>query len=83
VSEPIVRQPDFADDLRALLNRHSVENRSDTPDFILAAFLQNVLIDYEHAVRARDRWWGHEPSQVAGMDFALQVVADQEEDGRV
>jgi hypothetical protein len=50
----------FAGELRALLNRHSVENRSDTPDFILASFLQNVLIDWEHAVRARDKWYGED-----------------------
>jgi len=79
----MAEQPTFLDELRALLNRHSVENRSDTPDFILAHFLQNVLIDWEHAVRARDRWWGHEPSQPAGLDFALQVAEDAEEDGRV
>lgn len=57
----------FEDELRSLLNRYSLENRSDTPDFILATFLSNVLIDYSHAVRARDKWWGHEPS-IGGSD---------------
>jgi hypothetical protein len=50
----------FLEELRALINRHSVENYSDTPDFILVQFIQNVLIDYAHAVKARDKWYGEE-----------------------
>jgi hypothetical protein len=48
----------FLDELRALINRHSVENRSSTPDFILAVFLNDVLDDWAQAVRARDTWYG-------------------------
>jgi hypothetical protein len=47
---------DFREDLRALLNKYSVESKSATPDFILASFVENVLVDFEHATRARDKW---------------------------
>lgn len=47
----------FGRELASLLNRHSAEQGSDTPDFILAWFLENVLIDWDHAVRARELWY--------------------------
>lgn len=48
----------FSQDLASLINYHSLENGSDTPDFILASFLQNVLTDWNHAVSARATWRG-------------------------
>jgi len=52
------KPPSFEEELRALINKHSLEGMSNTPDFILAGFLQNVLTDWNHATRARDRWTG-------------------------
>ena len=46
-------------DLAALLNRHSKENESQTPDYILADYLCSVLAAYELAVMRRDIW--HQP----------------------
>jgi hypothetical protein len=51
----------FEEELRELCNRHSVENRSHTPDFILAMFIFNALEAFNDAVRERDKWWGFEP----------------------
>jgi hypothetical protein len=45
-------------DIRKLLNRHSAEAGSDTPDFILAEYLTDALHLYERAVIARERWYG-------------------------
>jgi hypothetical protein len=44
------------DDLRELLNRHSRENMSDTPDFILARYLMDCLAAFEAATRTRSAW---------------------------
>lgn len=41
-------------ELRDLLNRHSVENESDTPDFVLSQYLLDCLAAYNCAVRARE-----------------------------
>jgi len=41
-------------DLAAVLNSHSVENASNTPDFVLAKFLLGALDAYEGAVRERE-----------------------------
>lgn len=45
-------------DMRDLLNRHSAENSSDTPDFILALFLGRCLEAWNEAVQEREKWYG-------------------------
>jgi len=52
---------DFATELTALLNRHSQENASDTPDFILAQYLTACLLAWNSAVRRRESWYGRGP----------------------
>lgn len=49
---------DFGSDLEALINRYSKENGSNTPDFILAQFLQFVLIAAEGLINRREVWYG-------------------------
>ncbi len=46
----------FRVELAALINRHSLENRSDTPDYILAEYLCGCLWSYELAVNKRSAW---------------------------
>lgn len=50
---PVQRYESFTEDLEHLINKHSIENDSDTPDYILARFLSNVLIEWNHANYAR------------------------------
>jgi len=45
--------PSLADDIRTLLNCHSREGRSDTPDFILADFMMRTLEAFEAATCCR------------------------------
>jgi hypothetical protein len=49
----------FIKELEALINKHSVENESDTPDWILAKYIAGCLNTWNETVAARDRWWGH------------------------
>lgn len=53
---PVV--PTFGDELRALINKHSKENASNTPDHILAGYLLGCLQVYDSTVRSRDVWYG-------------------------
>lgn len=48
----------FEEDLEQVINRHSAESMSGTPDFILAHFLLNALKNYDEAVVARAAWRG-------------------------
>jgi hypothetical protein len=47
---------DFRKELEYLINRFSKENESNTPDFILAEYLDDCLTAYDKAVAARDVW---------------------------
>jgi hypothetical protein len=51
-------RPSLESEIGAVLNRHSVENDSDTPDFILARFVLNALTAYSTATRQRVEWYG-------------------------
>lgn len=50
--------PSFRDELAAVVNRHSMENGSDTPDFILAGFLEGCLATFDATMAAREKWYG-------------------------
>ena len=55
-----IDESSFRDELAALINKHSLENGSDTPDFLLAEFLGNCLIVFDKTTRARTKWYGAE-----------------------
>ncbi len=46
----------FREELENLINRHSMENNSDTPDFILTSYLLNCLEAFDIATIAREKW---------------------------
>jgi hypothetical protein len=48
----------FTQELEELINKYSMENGSDTPDFILAGFLTDVLSAYNNTLFAREHWYG-------------------------
>lgn len=55
----------LADEIHAqlafVINHASLENGSNTPDYILAKYLQGCLAIFDSTVRERDRWYGIEP----------------------
>lgn len=48
----------FQKELARLINEYSKENDSDTPDFILARYLNAVLDNFNAAVMDREQWYG-------------------------
>jgi hypothetical protein len=58
----------FEQELTVLINRHSVENGSDTPDFILAAYIEGCLELFARAAKARDGWYGHKTLSTASTE---------------
>ena len=54
----LVGDPDFVTALSSLLNRYSMENESNTPDYILARFLQDCLVAFNKTSRLRELWYG-------------------------
>lgn len=48
----------FEEDLRQVINRHSAESPSGTPDYILAKYLVEQLKNFNEAVTTRAEWRG-------------------------
>lgn len=79
------RRPHWDDELTgelaALLNRHSGENVSGTPDFILAEFLLDILKAFDTAVVKRADWRGESTELPAlihlGNENAIQRVRER------
>lgn len=51
----------FEKELESLINRHSKENESNTPDFILAQYLSSCLAAWNTGVQQREGWYGRDP----------------------
>ena len=52
----------FEDKLKGLINEYSEENRSDTPDWILAWYMNACLDAFNRATVCRDEWYGRRTS---------------------
>lgn len=53
----------FSTELTDLINKYSLENHSNTPDFILAQFLVTALEAFNQGVADREHWYrksGHQ-----------------------
>jgi len=61
------RDDRIEEEIEHVINRHSRENASNTPDWILAAFLMECLRAFERATRRREEWHGRPapPADVA------------------
>lgn len=51
-------RPTLNSALAELINEHSRESASNTPDYLLANFLEACLKAYEETTQQRDRWYG-------------------------
>lgn len=63
----------FRTALEHLINAHSAENSSGTPDFVLAQFMHDSLSAFDSAVRRRDEWWGFDP-KIGGSIPAVDAL---------
>lgn len=52
------KENEFVIELCNLINRYSVENISNTPDWVLADYLNNCLKVFNVATRNRDNFYG-------------------------
>jgi hypothetical protein len=55
----------FVTELNQLINRYSIENGSDTPDFILAEYLMGCLRNFNEATKLRTQWYT--PTKIGGF----------------
>ena len=57
---------DFQTQLEHLLNFHSIENASNTPDFILAQYLLGCLAVFTQTIQQRETWYGRDARPSGG-----------------
>jgi len=67
----------FQKDLEALINQYSKENDSDTPDFILAKYLNEVLKNFNAAVLEREQWYGR-TKHVEDLNIEMGAPFDED-----
>jgi hypothetical protein len=58
----------FVKELEHIINKYSMENGSNTPDFILASLLNEVLQVFNSTVKHREEWYGR------GQQFEANVA---------
>jgi hypothetical protein len=61
----------FRVQLERAINSNSMENGSNTPDFILAAFLHQCLEAFDAATVERERWYGIKTGQKLGNEESM------------
>lgn len=66
-------ETEFEKRLAALINEYSKENDSDTPDFILARYLNEVLKNFNAAVMDREQWYNRE-KHVEDLNYKIPFI---------
>ncbi len=64
-------RPGLLKEIEQVINRYSTENRSNTPDFILANYLIASLAAFDQATNRREEWYGRQGEPRTG---ALELV---------
>ena len=59
----MARNCTFRNELAGLINKYSLENAGDTPDFILAEYMAECLKAFEKATVQRDGWYTEKESE--------------------
>ena len=64
---------EFRKELEQLINRHSMENGSDTPDYILAEYMADCLAAFDRATQRRDQHMSADMPEPAQPETAKRV----------
>ena len=67
----------FRRELQSLINDQSMENASNTPDWILADYLAACLDAFDRATQQRETWYGRESRPSAPTEPATLTEPHQ------
>lgn len=70
MANDVQKRNEILADLESVINRHSLENGSGTPDYVLASYLYACLQAWNEGVNARDQWWSFDP-KIGGVVSAV------------
>ena len=92
IQEERNRQFEFQQELTALINRYSMENICDMPDFIMSEMIMSILLSIGPKIRQNLDWHGcdsvcHQKLEIPTSQLteeesqlANQLLAEEEED---
>jgi hypothetical protein len=66
----------FRQELEEVINKHSMENGSDTPDFILAEYLTMCLRAFDVATKKRNNWYNKPMSDKEKREIIKNNITD-------
>lgn len=66
----------FREEVEQLINKHSIENNSNTPDFVLAEYLANCLQAFNNAINKRESW--HKNGTTKEMNKKNYIIDSEE-----
>lgn len=61
MNEPRKYALEFQKEIEQIVNKYSMENESNTPDFILANYIIMSLDAFNKTVELREAWYGRAP----------------------
>lgn len=67
----------FRKELTALINRHSMEKASNTPDLILANYMADCLEAFDKAIQAREEFYGYKFQPGFGDDVIRKITENE------
>ena len=70
---------DLKKEIEHVINRASAENKSNTPDFILAKYLTDCLEAFNEAANRRSQWYEEAPKW---PDGEIQIPVRKERGGK-
>lgn len=70
---------DFVEQLERLINLHCLENKSQTPDFILARYLRACLDAFDQALKDRTAWYAPPEGSVQARARSKELGRDRPE----
>ena len=77
--------PTFEEALQRIINQYSKENGSNTPDFLLARYLNNCLLVFNSMIQAREAWYGRDSHPDESKDLTQllspSLKTDQDKGG--
>lgn len=67
MEEPKEPSPnEFARELTALINKHSIEKFSNTPDWVLSEYIMGCLRVFSDTTKLREAWYGRDILDLGG-----------------
>lgn len=67
-----IQMDKFRKELEALINKHSIDNETNIPDYILSTYLVKYIEHLGHLINYRDQWFNFKPFDKKTLEKPLE-----------